>query len=781
MPLFQRALYEIIVALISLSTFPLIVAVVSPLGTIARLLSFIIREYRTNFFKSSDNINNNNNQNAKRNKLLTTTGKDGKPLAAAIAAEISHSSSSTSSSPFSQPQHQQDQPGPSDCVVIVNAASSLEAEGLVRFYISRGCTVVACDRNASLLNELFKNVCVDENNLGFFDNDEETARKILLKTVALLGPETVSRVRDVVASCCGSSVENNNNTSSSSSFENNNNNNNNNIPNPFSPLSLYAIVFVEPSGEIVTRRILEREYFLGNHNFLNPKHKTSATSSSLSMSELVFNLCEYLTKKSGGELFHQQQNNNNVFGDPQTNSSSTSNHHHHHRRSSSLDSSALGSSTPNNNSNNNNTGFSQTITKTLSEKNLDTMLFTPIQTQLALLRELTPIALRSQNFSHHPHQQQQQQNQKRKNSVTTSKINSSPSSAASNEKNHLEQQQQHQGSTISSPPPLKIHQQQQQPRVCVISRPDEDEDLASAVMGLLYYSSSSTSMSSSSSGMTIQALISSLSGLGAMRRTMTQSLLEACRCARENSELSSSKTKQQFFIRSCHVELFSTASQKASQKRWQQRLMHFYHQPSSSSSALSSNQQQQQNTKNTIIKTQWRVPRVPFLCGSESEQKLFSSSSPSPQASPSRNRDLFINSFSTVEDYANCSYQISVLGDIINTPKPKSTKYMAPVLSIHEPYDEELLLLLTTSSSSSPTSSQPQRHQSQEGNAKPNDSQEQMQQQQTIHQFVHLSFWTRVLSWSFREERVVEVMTAAFHSSPRVENGIRKVFEYVCS
>jgi hypothetical protein len=218
--------------------------------------------------------------------------------------------------------------------------------------------------------------------------------------------------------------------------------------------------------------------------------------------------------------------------------------------------------------------------------------------------------------------------------------------------------------------------------------------------------------------------------------------------------------------------LFATASQRASQKRWQQRLMQFYHQPNSAAAAAT-----QQNSSKTnssiIIKTQWRVPRVPFFCGSESdEQHILHSSS----LSPSRNREIF--SYSSLEDYSNCTYQISVLGDIINTPKPKSTKYMAPVLSIYEPFDDELLLL-TSSASQQTVSTSPDQQNSSSSAAQHQSVSPATQQQQ--HQFVHLSFWTRVLSWSLREERVVDVMTAAFHSSPRVENGIQKVFEYICS
>lgn len=797
MPLLQRALYEIVLALISLSILPMAVAVVAPLATIARVLSFIIREFRSNFSTDQNTIfhsrnpNNNNNNNKKNNAT-----------AAALAEKIDQNTNNGI--------NQQQQPGCSDCVVIVNAASSLEAEGLVRYYISRGCTVVACDRNEALLQELFSNVsCSHPSIVGAFGDGEdgaggeEAARRVLLKTVPLLGPETVQRVKEVVAACCsasnastsdaavasstttgtrlGNSTRQSSTTAASSSSysaasnrrhqqQNTNNSSQRHDPlltssslsssssstpnNPFGPLSLYAIVFVEPSGEIIMRRRLEREFNL--NNTMRPSYAAASASSTPAMTarEIIYNLCEYLTKISGGDdmLFGGADATASKYGRQDSTSSS------HHRRASSIDSASSSSAAAvaANSRNNHNsvaasssttTFFSQTITRSLSEKSLDNFIMTPLQTQLTLLRELTPIALRSQNFSH----------------------------AES-------------GSSTKSKKPF-ISLKQQQPRVCVISRPHEDEELASAVVSLVHYASSS-SYPSLFANNNYQQVIQSLTGLGAMRRTMTQALLDACKSAREHyhrgsmmvstssSSSSFDKKTRPFFLRTCHIELFSTAAQQASQKRWMQRLMHFYCQHQT--------QQNQASTSSSSpsIKRQWRVPKVPFFSGSEREQRLLfsssSSASSSPNASPTRFGARFINEHSaTLEDFSNCTYQISILGDIINIPKPKSsTSYSSPMLSIHEPYDEEIVAMNNTAGSNKNSSSNVSDVNN-NNNCSPSTDLSSSTSKQ--HQFEHLSFWTRVFSWSLREERLVDVVTAAFHSSPRVEDGIKRVFEYLCS
>jgi hypothetical protein len=843
----SRIFYEIVVALVTLSTFPLVVALVAPLASLARIISFIVREIRLNhqrqkIFKQQQrqqinrklagdnniqNKNNNNNFDNESNISTSPTKLNEKVLhqisekvqqhAAVAAAAASSSSPFSSSSPtanflnssgffnFSANDANSDPnflllgtkttPNEQNCVVVVNAASSLEGEGLVRYYAARGCTVVACDRNASLLSELFKN---EDSNL--------------VRPCALYGPETVPRVRDVVASLCGG------NPTSSSSFSSSSSSSQTVLLKK--NLSLFAIIFVEPSGEIVVRRSLEREFLINSSPSAKSKIASTISSSSPSSqvpnsSESLMKLCEYLSHTNGGQTsgelisnfsktvtkskrsaqqekkLNEQQKTNSKNSDDDDDDDNDdkqndkSKRSKMHRRTSSLDAAAVAAvveksssksaqqqheeeKLPPSSFHHHAKSFTDSSSKTLSDQVLDNFVFIPVKTQTSLLRELTPIALSKKN-----------------------QLDNDPTS----------------GFIL-------------QPRVCIITRSNESEELSTALC-LLHYS---TAMSSSSSASLFfshqqqqqnnnnnnnnnQSCIQTIAGISKMRRFLMESLIEVCHSLRnehqaaiyEQNENEKRKQQQkkniyssspssmhekrpesinQNFLRCCHIDLFSTSAQRSSQTIWLQGLADFC-----LTMNISSNMT---GNEYSFLKKRWGVPKLPFSFlrfldsgeNEEQEQSAINDSESGSSPSYSRKYSSSVSPSRTSKalpphsaDFSTCSFQISFLGETINALKPKTSKYFCPELGILEDSasNEKNRSALLSKYFDSEVVGDVKESEIFKDSSKPQ------------QKFVPLSFWTRVLSWSFREERILDVMLAGFHSSPKLENVVAKVFEYVCS
>lgn len=100
------------------------------------------------------------------------------------------------------------------CVVVLNAASSFEAEALVRFWATRGASVVAVDRNAAVLDSLFR-------------HDTKAVH-----CVAISSSGDAKRAADAVSR---------------------------------TGRALRAVIVVEPSGDALLRRAMEREAILENN------------------------------------------------------------------------------------------------------------------------------------------------------------------------------------------------------------------------------------------------------------------------------------------------------------------------------------------------------------------------------------------------------------------------------------------------------------------------------------------------------------------------------------
>ena len=886
----HRAIYETIVALITLSTFPLIVAVVAPLATLARLLTFIVREFRLKIRQNNNNNSSNifshhhhhnitsssSSASETGNKTSGDSAKERvlanlKNSASASEPHLSTASSADYAGDFSQPNSD-------DCIVVVNAASSFEAEGLVRYYASRGCTVIACDKNQQQLSEIFRN------------EDQE-----LVKIISVTTPESAVRVKDLVAQFCSSQFRRD-------------------------PLTLYSIIFVEPSGEVVMRRAMEREFFLGNNDFrkffpivtssnntnnttsrnrtttANTKpsvtttrsntasSSSSSSTTSYSSSEIVFLLSAYLAKSSGGSVpdfsplvrrrEQEESSTNKTSTNPKSNSSLNNNQHH--RRTSSLDAASVfdkqsgggGSSSSSAGSfmRQQQAGYAQSFTKSLSEQALDSFVFTPMRTQTALLRELVPLALRSMNLHHHGHHHHVVSSSESNNNISSpasatsttplsskqSGNNNKDSSTTSTSSSKRRNSFSHHNDTNNS---SSSQQHQQQPRISVMTRKDEDEKLTTA-LSLLNYSNSlslasllnvngEASNSHSSFSKLLNAQVSTFSGIGKMRRMLSQSLLDVCEEIRLQCETSSEangingsndggggdsflnfgrlfssssskSSRNNKFIRWSHIELFATSAQRSSEKRWMQHLMEFY---------FSSANSRKQSTRN-----RWKVPRVVFSQDpyegyfdfqedeqqqqqqqqqqqDHQQQKESTSSSPSPPrrgtttantnslySSPSKASSSSTEPKSKAQiesekqDLIICSTQLSFLGNVINTPKPKRALYTAPRLSMNEGYkyyssssfgrgDLSSLLreIITATEDDNDGSSLSKL------NGGINDDDDESNGNAEATRFIPLSFWTRVISWSLREERVLDVMMAGFHSSTKVEQTIKRMFEYVCS
>lgn len=103
------------------------------------------------------------------------------------------------------------------CVVVMHAASSFEAEAIVRFYAANGAAVIAVDRNVAVLSELFKHETRHVTCVGLSSSGSDSVMRELV--------DAVVKTRK----------------------------------------KLFGVIVVEPSGECVLRRLLEREAIQGNN------------------------------------------------------------------------------------------------------------------------------------------------------------------------------------------------------------------------------------------------------------------------------------------------------------------------------------------------------------------------------------------------------------------------------------------------------------------------------------------------------------------------------------